>query len=100
MHRALRLAFIVVGISAAAATGSLAQQDMSDVQIETIRVADGIYMLVGQGGNIGLSIGDDGPFVCQTFAAVEKIVPATVLTLNLMNGLSGEFLGKLFKLLF
>ena len=83
MHRALRLAFIVVGISAAAATGSLAQQDMSDVQIETIQVADGIYMLVGQGGNIGLSIGDDGPFVIDDqFAPLTEKIQAAIATVT------------------
>jgi len=40
-----------------------AQQDFSAVQIETVEVADGIYMLIGAGGNIGLSVGDDGAFV-------------------------------------
>ena len=34
-----------------------------DVQIETVDVAPGIYMLVGQGGNIGLSVGEDGAFM-------------------------------------
>jgi len=83
MHRALRSAFIVVGIGAAAATGALAQQDMSDVQIETIRVADGIYMLVGQGGNIGLSIGDDGPFVIDDqFAPLTEKIQAAIATVT------------------
>lgn len=31
-----------------------------DVQIQTIPVAGNIYMLVGQGGNIGVSVGEDG----------------------------------------
>jgi len=30
------------------------------VSIETVPVANGIYMLVGSGGNIGVSVGDDG----------------------------------------
>lgn len=33
--------------------------DQSDGSIETIKVADQIYMLVGQGGNIGLAINND-----------------------------------------
>ena len=74
---------MVVAISAVAATGSLAQQDMSDVQIETIRVTDGVYKLTGQGGNIGLSIGKDGAFLIddQYAPLTEKIVNAvTALT--------------------
>jgi cyclase len=35
-------------------------QDFAKVQMETIKIVDGIYMLHGAGGNIGVSIGDDG----------------------------------------
>jgi len=52
----------IAGLCAAAAP-ALAQQDFSNVQIEAVPVTDGIYMLVGEGGNIGLSIGDDGTFI-------------------------------------
>lgn len=38
-------------------------QDMTDVQIQTQQLTDGVYMLIGQGGNIGLSVGPDGVFV-------------------------------------
>ncbi len=34
-----------------------------NVEIRRTRVADGVYMLEGQGGNIGLSVGDDGVFM-------------------------------------
>ena len=34
-----------------------------DVQIKTIQVAKGIYMLQGQGGNIGVSVGKDSTFI-------------------------------------
>ena len=40
-----------------------AQQDFSNVQIRTERVAPGVYMLVGSGGNIGVSAGEDGVFL-------------------------------------
>ena len=42
----------------AAAPGSplAAQQDMSDVRIETIELESDLFMLVGRGGNIGLSV--------------------------------------------
>ena len=40
---------------------SLAQEpDFSQVEIETIPVADNLYMLTGEGGNIGVVTGDDG----------------------------------------
>ena len=55
-----------------------AQQDFSAIEIETVPVADGVYMLVGAGGNIGLSVGDDGAFVIDDqFAPLsEKILAA------------------------
>lgn len=37
-----------------------AQQDFSDVQIKTTKVAGNVYMLEGRGGNIGVSVGEDG----------------------------------------
>jgi glyoxylase-like metal-dependent hydrolase (beta-lactamase superfamily II) len=68
----------------AAATGLLAiqvhaQQDLSNVRIETVSVADGLYMLVGQGGNIGLSVGDDGAMIVDTqFAPLSERIQAAV----------------------
>lgn len=35
----------------------------NEVTIETTKLSDKVYMLVGQGGNIGVSAGDDGVFV-------------------------------------
>jgi cyclase len=43
----------------AAGTGH-AQQDFSSVKIKATKVAGTVYMLEGAGGNIGLSIGEDG----------------------------------------
>jgi len=61
------------------ATGAaFAQQDFSDVQIQTTQVADGLYMLVGAGGNLSLSVGADGAFlVDDQFAPMsDKILAA------------------------
>jgi glyoxylase-like metal-dependent hydrolase (beta-lactamase superfamily II) len=57
---------------------SLNAQDFDAVEIETIDIGDGIYMLVGMGGNIGVSVGEDGVFVIDTqFAPLsEKILNA------------------------
>jgi glyoxylase-like metal-dependent hydrolase (beta-lactamase superfamily II) len=55
------LAFLFVTIS----TFSTAQ-DFEKVKIETIKVADGIYMLLGSGGNIGVSAGEDGILLVDT----------------------------------
>ncbi len=65
-------------IMASLAAPVWAQQDFSAIEIETIQVAGGVYMLVGAGGNIGLSVGDDGAFVVDDqFAPLnEKIMAA------------------------
>lgn len=64
------------------------QQDFSQVQIGTELVADGLYMLTGSGGNIGVSVGADGvvliddqyaPLVEKIRAAVAKLSDEPVL---------------------
>lgn len=40
-----------------------AQTDWDEVEVKTVKVADGIYMLEGRGGNIGLCTGADGAFL-------------------------------------
>lgn len=39
------------------------EDKFKDVVIKTIEVGDGIYMLMGKGGNIGVSVGEDGVFL-------------------------------------
>src|SRR5262245_53016573 len=41
-------------------TAVFAQQDFSKVQIKATKVNGAVYMLEGSGGNIGVSVGDDG----------------------------------------
>jgi glyoxylase-like metal-dependent hydrolase (beta-lactamase superfamily II) len=50
------------GIAAALLSTAAAAQapNFDAVQIKTIKVAQNIYVLEGQGGNIGVSVGDDG----------------------------------------
>jgi uncharacterized membrane protein len=35
-------------------------QEFDKVQVKTIKATDQVYMLMGSGGNIGLSVGKDG----------------------------------------
>jgi glyoxylase-like metal-dependent hydrolase (beta-lactamase superfamily II) len=61
------------------ATSALAQQrDFSTVQITAQKVAGSVYMLVGAGGNIGASVGDDGIVIIddQYAPLAPKIVDA------------------------
>jgi glyoxylase-like metal-dependent hydrolase (beta-lactamase superfamily II) len=54
-------------------------QDFSAVQIETQQVADGLYMLIGSGGNIALSTGPDGSVLVDTqFAPLNAKILAAV----------------------
>jgi cyclase len=59
-HAVAALACVLVS---GLATGSGAAQDTSDIHIRTIPLADGVYMLMGRGGNVGVSIGSDGVFM-------------------------------------
>ena len=53
----------------------------ADVKIETVSIAPGIYMLVGRGGNIGLTVGPDGAAIIDDQFAdmVPKIRSAVAL---------------------
>jgi glyoxylase-like metal-dependent hydrolase (beta-lactamase superfamily II) len=59
----------------AAAPLQAQDQDFSDVEIQTVLVAQGVWMLVGAGGNIGVSAGEDGVFLIddQYAPLTEKI---------------------------
>ena len=69
---------LFIFITCLVATGAFAQQDFSEKQIEIIPIAKGVYMLVGSGGNIGLSVGQDGAFLIddQYAPLTEKILKA------------------------
>ncbi len=54
-------AFLCAGIALMASRAARGQQeDFSNVQIKATKVAGTVYMLEGSGGNIGVSVGDDG----------------------------------------
>ena len=55
MKKILSLALLLVFAAAAHA-----QTDFSKVQMKATKVAGNVYMLEGSGGNIGVSVGDDG----------------------------------------
>jgi cyclase len=58
--------------------GAAQQRDFSDVEIVAHHVSGGVYYLEGQGGNIGLSVGNDGVvMIDDQFAPLtDKIVNA------------------------
>ena len=71
--RAALLAVLVVSSSFA-----VAQQDFSRVEIRTEKLGDGVYMLTGRGGNLGVSAGEDGVVLIddQYAPLTEKILAA------------------------
>ena len=57
----------------------LSAQNMDAVQISAQSLGGGIYMLTGQGGNIGLSVGDDGVFIIDDqFAPLTEKILASI----------------------
>ena len=58
--------------------GFAQQQDFSKVELRTLPVAEGVYMLMGAGGNIGLSVGKDGVLMIddQYAPLTDKILAA------------------------
>jgi len=55
------------------ATAVVAEDQFKDVEIKATKVGDGVYMLTGQGGNIGVSTGTDGVFLIDDqFAPLTK----------------------------
>lgn len=74
-------ALLGLGLFSAA---SLAQeQDFEQVEIQTVPVTDNIYMLLGEGGNIGVSAGDDGVFLIDDqFAPLTAKIQAAIAELS------------------
>ncbi len=70
-------------LAAALLTAPLAGQDFEAVEIKTIKAAEGVYMLVGAGGNIGVSVGSDGVFMIDDqFAPLTAKIEAAVRTIS------------------
>jgi glyoxylase-like metal-dependent hydrolase (beta-lactamase superfamily II) len=59
------------------------QQDFSTVEIKVHKVADHVYYLEGRGGNVGLSVGDDGVvMVDDQFAPLSEKIVAAIRTVS------------------
>lgn len=58
-------------------------QDLDKVEITTEKLADGVYMLTGSGGNIGLGVGADAVFVIDDqFAPLTPKILAAIAKLS------------------
>ena len=76
--------YLPVIIALLLSAAALSQEDrFAGVEITTHEVAPGIYMLVGMGGNIGVSVGEDGVFMIDDqFAPLTDKITAAVAALT------------------
>ena len=62
---------------------SPAQQDFSQVEIKATKVSGHVYMLEGSGGNIGVSVGDDGVVIVDDqFAPLAPKIKTALKTIT------------------
>ena len=76
---------VLVAFSFMLSVSAFAFQDMEDVKIEVIPVNENIYMLKGAGGNIGVSIGDDGVFMID-----DQFAPLTLKIIEAVKTISDK----------
>ncbi len=60
-----------------------AQRDWDAVEVQVVSIAEGVHMLVGSGGNIGVSVGEDGTILIDDqFAPLTDKILAAVRTIT------------------
>ena len=81
---------LAAALAACASLPAFAQQDFSKVEIKTEKLAEGVWMLTGAGGNIGVSAGADGVFLIDNQYAplTDKIKAAIAAHLRQARPLS------------
>ena len=82
--RQIRLAGILLLVLFMGQTGAYsATQDFANVQIQTEKVADNVFMLIGAGGNLGVSAGKDCVFIIDTsYAPLTNKIKAAITTVS------------------
>jgi cyclase len=84
--------FVLYSLLALASPGLSSSQGFDAVEIETQRVAEGVYMLLGSGGNIGVFVGEDGVFVID-----DQYAPLTDKILAAIRAISSEHVRFVFN---
>src|SRR6266568_6670085 len=73
----------LIGIVLVAGAAHAQERDFDKVTIKTTRVADGVYMLEGAGGNIGVSVGEDGVvLIDDQFAPLTPKIQAAIAAIT------------------
>jgi len=82
--RQIRLTGILLLVLFMGQTGAYpATQDFANVQIQTEKVADNVFMLIGVGGNIGVSAGKDCVLMIDTsYAPLTDKIKAAIATVS------------------
>jgi len=79
----MRLHLSFASIFVAIVAPALRAQNPDSVTIRTEKLTDGVYVLRGQGGNIGLAVGPDAVFVVDDqFAPLTPKILATIRTIT------------------
>jgi glyoxylase-like metal-dependent hydrolase (beta-lactamase superfamily II) len=79
----LALCSLPLAVLAASAAFAQGQQDFSAVQIKTHQLAGNLHYLEGQGGNVGVLIGDDGVLMIDDqFAPLSEKLTAAIRALS------------------
>lgn len=79
MKPLIKATFVGIGVGMLLSGPVCAQRDFSNVEITTVELGEGLFMMQGAGGNIGLSIGEDGPFVIDDqFAPLSEKITAAI----------------------
>jgi cyclase len=74
---------MVIAFVFALAALAAQQNDLDKVEVTSAKVAEGIYVLNGSGGNIGVSVGEDGVFLIDDqYAPLTTKVRAAVASLT------------------
>jgi glyoxylase-like metal-dependent hydrolase (beta-lactamase superfamily II) len=83
----LRFAAAAAAALGLAASADAQQQDLSTVEITSVDLGGGMHMLIGSGGNIGLSVGPDGVLmVDDQFAPLSDKIAAKIEELGGTGG--------------
>lgn len=78
-----RFVFFFICANAAGLSSAIAEQDFSKIQIKTEKLSATTYMMTGEGGNLGLSVGEDAVFVIDDqFAPLTPKIKAAIARLT------------------
>ncbi|MBI1731604.1 MAG: MBL fold metallo-hydrolase [Gammaproteobacteria bacterium] len=76
---------LCLGTPIVVAAADTDEDKFKDVRIESAAIADGIYVLTGRGGNIGVSVGGDGVFLID-----DQYAPLTPRIKEALAAISGR----------